>query len=169
MIATYATSLLTLATGTIALSATFLGNLYRGQDLWTLLVAWALLAASMVVAFLTLGQGISLLAESDLRPRHGLLEGMGLIHLILVLAGLAFFAVFAVQNSTHSAAPKSSPTTTQSTATGGHPPSTATGGHPASTATGGHPASTATGSYPTVTVPPTSPTIPSPSTEPGRG
>jgi hypothetical protein len=104
MVATYATSLLTLATATIALSATFIKDLYQGQDLWALLMAWGLLAASMVAAFLTLGQNISLLAESDLRPRRGLIEILGLVHLILVLAGLAFFAFFAVQNATTSAA-----------------------------------------------------------------
>ena len=80
MVATYATSLLTLATATIALSATFIKDLYQGQDLWALLMAWGLLAASMVAAFLTLGQNISLLAESDLRPRRGLIEILGLVH-----------------------------------------------------------------------------------------
>ena len=99
MIGTYATSLLTLATATIALSATFLKNLYQGRDLWALWAAWALLAVSMCAALITLGQNISLLAESDLRPRRGLLEILGLVHLVLVLAGLAFFAFFAVQNS----------------------------------------------------------------------
>jgi hypothetical protein len=102
MIGTYTTSLLSIATATIALSATFLKNLYEGQFLWALWVAWGLLAASMVAAFITLGQNIGLLAESDLRPRRGLLEILGFVHLVLVLAGLAFFAFFAVQNSTFS-------------------------------------------------------------------
>src|SRR5262249_40939471 len=102
-IATYTNSLLTLATATIALSATFLKDLYHGQVLWAVLVAWGLLAASMIIAFLALGQNITLFAESDLRPRRGLLEILGLVHLTLVLAGLAFFAFFAVQNSTTSA------------------------------------------------------------------
>jgi hypothetical protein len=108
MIATYVTSLLTLATATITLSATFLQNLYRGQVLWALFVAWGVLAGSMVVAFLTLGQNISLLAESDLRPRRGVLEIVGLIHLLMVIIGLAFFAYFAVKNATISASPRPS-------------------------------------------------------------
>ena len=99
MIATFVTSLLTLATATITLSATFLQNLYRGQFLWALLVAWGLLAASMLAAFLTLGENISLLAESKLRPRHGRLEGLGLIHFLLVILGLVFFGFFAVTNA----------------------------------------------------------------------
>lgn len=94
------TVLTTVSTATLALSATFLGDLYKGQSLTPLWVGWASLAASLVLGFLVMGQQVSLLAESDLRPRRGALEIYALLQLLAMLIGLAFLASFAVDNVT---------------------------------------------------------------------
>lgn len=91
----FATSLLTLATAILALSATFLKDLYHGQALGLLIASWIFLTASLVAGTVTLGQQISLLAESDLRPRRSIIELYGLVHFILVLVGLVLFVIFA--------------------------------------------------------------------------
>ncbi|MFB7373188.1 hypothetical protein ACFC0D_25450 [Streptomyces sp. NPDC056222] len=90
----------TVSTATLAISATFLGDLYQGQSLTALWVGWALLGVSLILGFLVMGQQVNLLAESDLRPRGGTLEVYAFLQLITVLAGFGFLAAFAVDNVT---------------------------------------------------------------------
>jgi hypothetical protein len=92
--------LVTVSTATLALSATFLGDLYNGQSRGFLWTGWVLLLVSLLLGLLALGQQINLLAESKLNPRGGLLEYLSLFQLLTVLAGLAFLASFAFDNVT---------------------------------------------------------------------
>ncbi|UUU24622.1 group II intron maturase-specific domain-containing protein [Streptomyces sp. DSM 40750] len=92
--------LVTVATATLALSATFPGDLYSGQSRSFLWTGWILLLASLLMGLLALGQQINLLSESKLRPRGGLLEYFSLLQLLSVLVGLVFLASFAFGNVT---------------------------------------------------------------------
>lgn len=96
----YANGLVIVAVGTLALSTSLLGTAYAGRSIWTLYVGWGSLAGSLVAGLLALGEQISMLAKSDLRPRRAALETMSLIQLALVIIGLAFLGYFAVQNVT---------------------------------------------------------------------
>lgn len=96
----YTNGLIVLAVGTLALSATLLSNTYAGRSIWTLYAGWASLACSLGIGLLALGQQISMLAESDLRPRRTTLETYSLIQVSLVIGGLVFLGIFAVQNAT---------------------------------------------------------------------
>jgi hypothetical protein len=92
--------LVTVATASLALSATFLGDLYSGQSRPSLWTGWVLLLVSLLLGLLALGQQINMLAESKLLPRGGSLEVLSLLQLLTVLAGLAFLASFAFDNVT---------------------------------------------------------------------
>ncbi|WAZ20187.1 hypothetical protein STRCI_001286 [Streptomyces cinnabarinus] len=114
-IGTLTNSLITLATGTLALTVALLKSIYgEGDWEWAMWTGWGLLAGSVLLGFVVLGQQISLLAESDLKPRGGLLEWLGLIHLLTVTAGLVLLAIFAQQNvgvgTKDSSPPATSPT-----------------------------------------------------------
>ncbi|MBT2491386.1 hypothetical protein J7E96_23250 [Streptomyces sp. ISL-96] len=108
-IGTLTNSLITLATGTLALTVALLKNIYGDHLVWAMWLGWGLLAASIFIGVVVLGQQISLLAESALKPRGGLLEWLGLIHLIFVVAGLVFLGFFAAANVEVGATGGSSP------------------------------------------------------------
>lgn len=97
-ISDYVKTLITIATGSVALSATFLKDLYHGRALSLLVWAWSLLGASVLFGLVAIGGVVAQLAESDLRPRRGIVEYMALLQLLAALAGLALFAWFAVRN-----------------------------------------------------------------------
>src|SRR3712207_581915 len=91
----YNKTLITLATGTIALSATFLGEeLYRGVALPFVIWSWATLGMSVLVGVVGLGAYISQYAESDVRPRRGASEYLSLVQVITLLAGLILLGMF---------------------------------------------------------------------------
>lgn len=94
---------MTLAAGTVALSATFLGQgLYRGVALNWLYAAWSALALSVFLGSVLFGKYISDLAESvDPKPRQGLMEILSFLQFILLLAGFVCLGVFAIKNATH--------------------------------------------------------------------
>jgi len=99
-ISDYIKTLITIATGSVALSATFLANLYHGRAISVLVSAWSVLGISVVFGLVAIGEVIAQLAESSLRPRRGALEYLALLQLLALLAGLALFAWFAVSNVT---------------------------------------------------------------------
>lgn len=92
--------LITLATGTVALSATFLSQFYRGRDLTLLVLAWLSLGVSILAGSLAHGSRISQLAESRIKPRRSALEGLNLLQWLLLLGGGAAFGVFVISNVT---------------------------------------------------------------------
>lgn len=98
VICDYVKTLITIATGSVALSATFLASLYHGHALSQLVWAWGLLGGSVVVGLLVIGTVIEQFAQGDLRPRRSGAEYLALFQLLLTLAGLALFAWFAVRN-----------------------------------------------------------------------
>jgi len=90
--------LLSVAAGTIVLSATFLSAIYVGRSLCLLVAAWILLGISMFVGFVVHGEYTAQLAESDLTVRSGPLENELLVQLLAVLAGLVCFGLFVLGN-----------------------------------------------------------------------
>ena len=99
----YNKTLMTLAAGTVALSATFLGqSLYHGVALNWLYAAWSALALCVFLGAVLFGKYISDLAESvDPKPRQGSMEVLSFFQFLLLLAGFACLGVFAIQNATH--------------------------------------------------------------------
>jgi hypothetical protein len=95
----YNKTLITLATGTVALSATFLGkDLFHGKAVSWLIASWIVLLVSIVIGIVGLGEYISQYAESNIKPRHGTAEIVSLLQILALLAGLALLVYFAVQN-----------------------------------------------------------------------
>lgn len=90
--------LLTVAAGTIVLSATFLTAIYVGRSLCLLIAAWILLGISMFAGFVVHGEYTAQLAESDLTVRRGRLEKEMLAQLLAALAGLFCFGLFVLGN-----------------------------------------------------------------------
>ena len=90
--------LLSVAAGTIVLSATFLSAIYVGRSLCLLVAAWIVLGISMFVGFVVHGEYTAQLAESDLTVRRGRLEVEMLVQLVAVLAGLSCFGLFVLGN-----------------------------------------------------------------------
>jgi hypothetical protein len=90
--------LITLATGTIVLSATFLEKFYKGHSLALLIAAWSTIALSVILGVLALGQAISQFSESDIRPRRSAVEVLNLLQFLAFLAGIVMFSIFAVNN-----------------------------------------------------------------------
>lgn len=90
--------LLSVAAGTIVLSATFLSAIYVGRSLCLLIAAWILLGISLLLGFVVHGEYTAQLAESDLTVRRGRLEVEELVQLIVVLAGLVCFGLFVLGN-----------------------------------------------------------------------
>lgn len=99
-ISDYTKLLITLATGAVALSATFLSQFYRGHWLAGLVWSWSLLGGSIFFGAIAIGAVISQLAESNVKPRRGALEVLNLAQLLLLLVGVGLFAGFAVANAT---------------------------------------------------------------------
>ena len=95
----YTKTLITLATGTIAISATFLGKDFsHGHATRWLIASWITLLASIVVGIVGIGRYTVNTRESEIRPRHSLVETLGLIQVLALLAGLALLVYFATQN-----------------------------------------------------------------------
>ena len=114
----YNKTLITLATGTIALSATFLGTaLYQGVELAWLIASWAVFGASIVLGLLGLGAYISQYAESDARPRRSAVEVFSLLQVLAVITGLALLGYFAIKNAEHRPRTQPNATTTTTTTT----------------------------------------------------
>jgi len=90
--------LLSVAAGTIVLSATFLSAIYVGHSLCLLIAAWTLLGISMFVGFVVHGEYTAQLSKSDLTVRRGRLEVETLVQLLAVLAGLFCFGLFVLGN-----------------------------------------------------------------------
>ncbi|MGW4212045.1 hypothetical protein ACWEIJ_28900 [Lentzea sp. NPDC004789] len=96
----YNKTLITLATATTALSATFLGkDLYLGSHLGTLIFSWVFLGCSMLAGVVGMGSYISQYAESNIKPRRSAVEYSGLVQVLSLMVGLTLLAVFAVQNT----------------------------------------------------------------------
>jgi hypothetical protein len=99
----YNKTLITLATGTVALSATFLGtSLYHGASLDSLIASWIVLGVSVFMGLLGLGSYVSQYAESEVKPRRSVLEVFSLLQVLALLAGLGLLGSFAIDNATHS-------------------------------------------------------------------
>jgi hypothetical protein len=95
----YNKTLITLATGTIALSATFLGkDVPHSKGANWLIASWVVLLVSLVIGIIGMGQYISQYAESKLTPRRSGAEYVSLIQILALLGGLACLVYFAVQN-----------------------------------------------------------------------
>lgn len=94
--------LISLATGTVVLSATFLEKFYKGVALNLLIASWASLGASVVLGLIAAGAYIAQLAESDIRPRRSALEILNLLEWLFLIGGITALAVFTVKNVTHS-------------------------------------------------------------------
>jgi hypothetical protein len=95
----YGKTLITLATGTVALSATFLGkDLFHGRATSWLIASWISLLVSIVIGIIGMGQYISQYAESDIRPRRSGAEYVSLMQVLTLLAGLVCLVYFAIQN-----------------------------------------------------------------------
>jgi hypothetical protein len=99
-ISDYNKLLISLATGTIVLSATFLEKFYRGTSLHLLILAWAALGLSVVFGLFSYGEYINQLAESNIKPRHGRLEILSLFQWGELFAGVVLFGFFVVNNVT---------------------------------------------------------------------
>lgn len=96
----YAKLLVTLTTGTVVLSATFLDKFYFGTSLWLLLVAWALLGVSILFGLGVQGEYVTRMAESDLTIRHTSMENTTLAQWISGVLGLLLFGLFVALNIT---------------------------------------------------------------------
>jgi hypothetical protein len=95
----YNKTLITLATGTIALSATFLGkNVSHSKSVNWLIASWVVLLISIVIGIIGMGQYISQYAESKVAPRRSGAEYVSLFQVLALLGGLACLVYFAVQN-----------------------------------------------------------------------
>lgn len=95
----YNKTLITLATGTIALSATFLGkDVPHGKEVSWLIASWAVLLLSIIIGIVGMGQYISQYAESDIKPRRSAAEGITLFQMLALVGGLVCLVYFAVQN-----------------------------------------------------------------------
>lgn len=96
----YAKLLVTLATGTVVLSATFLDKFYFGRSLWLLVAAWSLLGLSILCGLGVMGEFVSRMAESDLTIRHTSMEATTLAQWFTGVGGLLAFGVFVALNIT---------------------------------------------------------------------
>jgi hypothetical protein len=94
----YTKLLITLATGVLTLSATFLGGFYRGHDFHQLRVGWVLLGISIVAGIFARGSYISQLAQDKLKPRKSLLEACSIGQWTTLVAGGIFFGVAVIAN-----------------------------------------------------------------------
>lgn len=109
--------IITLSTGSFVVSATFLEKFYNGHDLALLIVSWALIGGSTLLGLLAIGNYVSQLAESDLRPRTTMTEWFALGQWVFFLIGIVLFGIFVVQNVKDlKPAPAKPATTTQASA-----------------------------------------------------
>lgn len=118
----YVKTLITLATGTIALSATFLSkDLFNERAASWLVASWIVLLVSILMGIVGMGQYISQYAESDIRPRRSAAEYISLVQVLTLVAGLACLVYFATQ-STPSVSTGGSATRAQTTVSKFPPP-----------------------------------------------
>jgi hypothetical protein len=117
----YNKTLITVATGTVALSATFLKDLYVGEALGLVIAAWITLGLSVFAGMVGMGAYVSQYAESDLKPRRALPEYASLVQLLAVVVGLCLLGGFAIKNAEQdSKVPSRTPQNTHSSqVTGG--------------------------------------------------
>lgn len=99
-IADFTKLLVSLATGTVVLSATFLETFYEGRSINLLITSWSLTGLSVLLGVVAFGQYIAQLAESNLKPRQSGVEYLNLAQLLTFAIGVALFAIFAVKNVT---------------------------------------------------------------------
>jgi hypothetical protein len=90
--------LLSLAIGTIVLSATLLQTIYVGRCLLLLEIAWFLFGVSLVWGYRVHARYITQLNESDLSLRNGPIEKFSRNQVLSVAAGLILFAIFVAVN-----------------------------------------------------------------------
>ena len=91
--------MITLATGTIALSATFLGkDIPHGKSVNWLIASWVVLLVSIVIGIVGMGEYINQYAESKIAPRRSAAEYVSLVQVLALLGGLSCLVYFAVQN-----------------------------------------------------------------------
>jgi hypothetical protein len=89
--------LLSVAAGTIVLSATLLQTIYVGRSQHLLEVAWILLAVSLLLGYLGHGQYVTQLDNSNLKTK-GRFERLSLFQFLFLFAGLGLFAIFVAIN-----------------------------------------------------------------------
>jgi hypothetical protein len=89
--------LLSVAAGTIVLSATLLQTVYVGRSHCLLLVAWGALAISLILGYFAYAEYVNRLEEADPDPK-GLFEGLSLLQVITIFVGLVLFAIFVAIN-----------------------------------------------------------------------
>jgi hypothetical protein len=95
----YIKTLITLATGTIAVSATFLGkDVPHSKSVDWLIASWVVLGISIVIGIVGMGEYINQYAESNIKPRRSFAEVLSFLQVLALLGGLACLAYFAVQN-----------------------------------------------------------------------
>src|ERR687890_1659209 len=91
----YNKTVITIATGTVALTATFLGkDLYRGTALPLIIASWVCLGASILFGIVVMGAYISQYSESDIRPRRSSIEYLSLIQVLSLISGLVLLGLF---------------------------------------------------------------------------
>src|SRR4051794_34756389 len=96
----YNKTVITIATGTVALTATFLGkDLYQGTALPFIILSWVCLGASILFGIVVMGAYISQYAESDIRPRRSSIEYLSLVQVLSLIFGLVLLGLFAIDNA----------------------------------------------------------------------
>jgi hypothetical protein len=92
--------LITLATGTVVFSATFLDSFYKDRGLSLLIISWVLMVVSVVFGLFAAGQYIRQLDRSDLTVRRGKLEVFSVVQIASLAVAVLLFLVFALTNVT---------------------------------------------------------------------
>ena len=96
----YNKTIITVATGTIALTATFLGkDLSVGSSLGLIISSWTCLGVSILMGMLGMGSYISQYAESNIKPRRGGVEYLSLLQILALVSGLVLLGLFAIDNA----------------------------------------------------------------------
>jgi hypothetical protein len=111
----YTKVLITLATGTIALSATLLTRQTLQYEGW-LELAWIGLGISMLAGLWAMGQYITMYLDGNV-VKEKIPRASNGIQLVALIAGIAFLAAFALQNISLSSPPATTPTSTTIPAT----------------------------------------------------
>lgn len=96
--ASYAQSITFVAVTTIAFTVGLVSNVHHPHWVGSLQLGWALLLASVLFAFLAIGQYSSQLARSIIKPRQGVFEVFLLLGWACLMAGLTFVTLFGFHN-----------------------------------------------------------------------
>jgi hypothetical protein len=94
----YTKLLIALAAGTVALSAVFLSNFYRGHDVWSVELAWVFCGISALAGILARAAYISQLVAAGTRKRRDTLELMNMLQWLTLVAGLVFLGNAVIAN-----------------------------------------------------------------------